>query len=195
MARPTSRARMTLGSSRRPAPRVDVQCWRQRQICKEGLIQHSEPGLQPVRRRRTQHRAPIAAPPVGRVRHYKATEDVWLIKSNPGVLPRVDPAGVGQLLQCRLLRSGEGTYPGMMDRPKLRPLDIALICRPHDLLDAGPPETPDAALTEEAVHRVWTDDRLNILHRVRRSREAQRGVMSKEPQPVIVAQLVVGNDL
>jgi len=125
----------------------------------------------------------------------KATEDVWLIKSNPGVLPRVDPAGVGQLLQCRLLRSGEGTYPGMMDRPKLRPLDIALICRPHDLLDAGPPETPDAALTEEAVHRVWTDDRLNILHRVRRSREAQRGVMSKEPQPVIVAQLVVGNDL
>jgi len=61
-------------------------------------------------------------------------EDVRFIKSNPRMFPRVNLTGIGQLLQCCAIRSGEGTYPGMRRRSKLRPLDITLICRPKKRL-------------------------------------------------------------
>jgi len=125
----------------------------------------------------------------------KTAERVRFIKRNPRMLPRLDLTGVGQLLQCRPVRSREGMYPGMRRRSKLEPLDITLICRPNDSLDPRPQDSPDAGFTEEALHRVRTHDGLKTLHRVRRDREAQRGVMPKEPHPLIVHQLVVGDDL
>jgi hypothetical protein len=65
----------------------------------------------------------------------------------------------------------------------------------NDALDPGPQESPDASFTEEALHRVRTHDGLNSLHRVPRDLEAQRGVMPKEPHPLVVRQLMVGDDL
>jgi hypothetical protein len=43
---------------------------------------------------------------------HKEAEDVRFIKSNPRIIPRVDLTGIGQLLQCCAIRSGEDTYPG-----------------------------------------------------------------------------------